>query len=282
MTGTSLDAIFADAPAAEEPTEQVEHVEAADTGVDESGTPTDNEQQEQQYDPIEKHRKGLEAGIAAERQKRQSIERERDEMRARLQQLERQSAPKPKPTESVERPKRDAYESQEDYEDALLEYGDRRREVRTAQERAQQEQQDFEQQIERTANEVIGKGQQTFTDFDAVINSGLGPYLAQQTPQAQLFRQSLLAGDRAHEVAYYLAKDKEEAQRVYSLQPLQMVRAIALIEATKLDAMQADEPAPKPVIPRTLTQARDARGQFKPGTYDGPTPLDAILAPTKR
>jgi hypothetical protein len=275
MTDTSLSAIFADETPAAEPTEPVEQVEQG-TGVDESGTPTDDGQQEQQDDPIEKHRKGLEAGIAAERQKRQAVERELAEMRAAIQRQERQNAPKQQQT-SIERPKRDAYESQEDYEDALLEYGDRRREIRTAQERAQQEQQEFEQQIERTANEVIGKGQQAFQDFDAVINSGLGPFLAQQTPQAQLFRQSLLSGDRAHEVAYYLAKNQEEAQRVYSMQPLQMVRAIALIEATKLTQDEADA-APKPVIPRTLTQARDARGQFTEKTYDGPTPLDAILA----
>ena len=118
MTGTSLDAVLADEPATDKPAEQVEQVER-ETGVDESVSPTEEEPQAQD-DPIEKHRKGLEAGIAAERQKRQAIERERDEMRTRLQQLERQSAPKPQPTESVERPKRDAYESQEDYEDALL------------------------------------------------------------------------------------------------------------------------------------------------------------------
>ncbi len=282
MTGTSLDAIFADAPAADVATEEVEQVEQTteqETGVDESVTPTDDEQQAQQDDPVEKHRKGLEAGIAAERQKRQAIERERDEMRARIQQFERQNAPKPQPTEGIERPKRDEYESQEDYEDALLEYGDHRREVRTAQERAQQEQQEFEQQIARTADEVVVKGQQAFTDFDAVINRGLGQFLAQQTQQAQLFRQSLLSGDRAHEVAYFLAQDQEEAHRVYSLPPLQMVRAIALIEANKLTQGEAQEAAPRPVIPRTLTQARDVRsGQFKADSYDGPTPLDEILA----
>lgn len=277
MSDMSLSAVLADEPATDEPAEQVEQVEQ-ETGVDESVSPTEEEPQAQD-DPIEKHRKGLEAGIAAERQKRQAIERERDEMRTRLQQLERQAAPKPQSTESVERPKRDAYESQEDYEDALLEYGDRRREARTAQERAQQEQQEFEQQMARTADEVVAKGQQAFADFDAVINRGLGQFLAQQTPQAQLFRQSLLSGERAHEVAYFLAQDQAEAQRVYSLPPVQMVRAIALIEATKLTQGEAQEATPKPVIPRTLTQARDARsGQFKAESYDGPTPLDEILA----
>lgn len=288
--GTSLESMFSSETVEQndsDATQVDEQVEQQDTtGVDESVTPTGEQQerQEQQDDPIEKHRKGLEAGIAAERQKRQAIERERDEMRARLQQLERQNAPKAQPTESIERPKREAYESQEDYEDALLEYGDRRREVRTAQERAKQEQEEFEQQIERTASEVIGRGQQAFADFDAVINRGLGPYLAQQTPQAQLFRQSLLSGDRAHEVAYFLAQDQAEAQRVYSLPPLQMVRAIALIEATKLTQAEPDgdrQDAKPVVIPKTLTQARDARGQFKPAAYDGPTPLDDVLA-TKR
>ena len=84
MSGeTSLDAIFSG--------EQVERTEVAETpqdlptdepqdqtGVDESVTPTD----EPQDDPIERHKKGLEAGIAAERTKRQAAEREAAELRA--------------------------------------------------------------------------------------------------------------------------------------------------------------------------------------------------------
>lgn len=291
MSGeTSLDAIFSGEQVEQtevvEPTQDLPTDEPQDqTGVDESVTPTD----EPQEDPIERHKKGLEAGIAAERSKRQAIERERDEMRVRLQQFEQQqrkAVEQPKPQEQAQEPKPEDFTSDVEYFRAMVRFEAKQiresEKAEEAQAKAENEAREQAQQMQRTADEVVTKGQAAFTDFDVVINSGLGPILAQETPQGQLFRQALLTGDRAHEVAYYLAKNPDEAQRVYALPPLQMVRAVSLIEATKLDAMAETPAQPKLNIPKTLTQARDARGQFTEKAYDGPTPLDAILAPTKR
>lgn len=289
MSGeTSLDSIFSG--------EQVEQTEVAETtkdlstdepqdqtGVDESVTPTDDKQE--QDDPIERHKKGLEAGIAAERTKRQAAERELAELRAWRQQQEQQRKASEQPKTQEQEPQESDYATPQEYIRALARFEAKQlREAEKAEEaqaKAEREAQEQAQQMQRTADEVVTKGQQAFADFDTVINSGLGPYLAQETPQGQLFRQALLTGERAHEVAYFLAKNPGEAQRVYSLAPLQMVRAVSLIEATKLDALAATPEPTKPAIPKTLTQARDARGQFKPAAYDGPTPLDDVLA-TKR
>lgn len=263
--------------------EQVEQQD--ETGVDESVSPTD-EKKEEQEDPIERHRKGLEAGIAAERSKRQAIERERDEMRARLQQFEQQqrkAAEQPKTQE--QEPQESDYATPQEYIRALARFEAKQlREAEKAEEaaaKAESEAREHAQQVQRTADEVVTKGQQAYQDFDVVINSGLGPILAQETPQAYLFRQALLTGKRSHDVAYYLAKNPEEAHRIYAMQPLQMVDEIAEIRLTKLDAMAETPEQPKPNIPKTLTQARDARGQFKPAAYDGPTPLDDVLANKK-
>lgn len=285
MSGeTSLDAIFSG--------EQVERTEVAETpqdlqtdepqdqtGVDESVTPTD----EPQDDPIERHKKGLEAGIAAERTKRQAAEREAAELRAwKQQQEQRKAVEQPKPQEQAQEPKPEDFASDVEYFRAMVRFEAKQiresEKAEEAQARAESEAREQAQQMQRTADEVVTKGQQAYQDFDTVINSGLGPILAQETPQGQLFRQALLTGERAHEVAYFLAKNPDEAQRVYALPPLQMVRAVSLIEATKLDAMAETPAQQKPNIPKTLTQARDARGQFKPAAYDGPTPLDQILA----
>ena len=285
MSGeTSLDAIFSG--------EQVERTEVAETpqdlqtdepqdqtGVDESVTPTD----EPQDDPIERHKKGLEAGIAAERTKRQAAEREAAELRAwKQQQEQRKAVEQPKPQEQAQEPKPEDFASDVEYFRAMVRFEAKQiresEKAEEAQAKAESEAREQAQQMQRTADEVVTKGQQAYQDFDTVINSGLGPILAQETPQGQLFRQALLTGERAHEVAYFLAKNPDEAQRVYALPPLQMVRAVSLIEATKLDAMAETPAQQKPNIPKTLTQARDARGQFKPAAYDGPTPLDQILA----
>lgn len=287
MSGeTSLDAIFSG--------EQVERTEVAETpqdlqtdepqdqtGVDESVTPTD----EPQDDPIERHKKGLEAGIAAERTKRQAAEREAAELRAwKQQQEQRKAVEQPKPQEQAQEPKPEDFASDVEYFRAMVRFEAKQiresEKAEEAQAKAESEAREQAQQMQRTADEVVTKGQQAYQDFDTVINSGLGPILAQETPQGQLFRQALLTGERAHEVAYFLAKNPDEAQRVYALPPLQMVRAVSLIEATKLDAMAETPAQQKPNIPKTLTQARDARGQFKEA-YDGPTPLDDILATKK-
>lgn len=282
MSGTSLDSVLSGDVV--EQAEQSDQVDQQDNTGEFSATPADDQQQEQveqveQEDPIEKHRKGLEAGIAAERTKRQNAERELAEVRAKLQSLEQ---PKQHQVnqDQLQRPRRDQFPDQESYEDALLDYGEKRSAAKQEAERAQREALDYQTRMAIAANETISKGQKAFEDFDAAINGGLGSYLTQQTPQAQLFRDSILIGDRGHEVAYYLAKNPDEAARVYSLPALQMVRAINLIEATKLGALQAEEEhAEKLRIPKTLTQARDARtGQFKPDAYSGPTPLDKILA----
>lgn len=288
MTGeTSLGDVLSGG-AAEPVTEEIQQP-AAETGVDESVTPTDEQQQtqEQQEDPIERHRKGLEAGIAAERTKRQAIERERDEMRARLQQFEQQQRKAVEPAKAAEaEPAREDFASDADYFKALVKHEAKQlreaEKAEEAQERAYREAQEQAQQMQRTADEVVTKGQQAFPDFDTVINSGIGPLISQETQHAHLFRTALLTGKRAHEVAYFLGKNPDEAQRIFSMPPLQMVDELAEIRLTKLDVLTQAQAQTKPVIPKTLTQARDARGQFTDKAYDGPTPLDAILAPTKR
>lgn len=281
MSGdTSLSEMLSDQP------EESAQADEQETGVD-SATPAEVEEhhEERVIDaPIDKHRKGLEAGIAAERKRRQEIEQKAQQLEAELQQYRQVQQPKKRAEPNLARPKREAFEDQESYEDALLEYGDQLREMRQEQARREQAEQQRVQQIEQTANEVIETGRKLYPDFDQVINTGIGPYLAHESQQSSLFRQALLTGERSHEVAYYLGRNPEETARIYAMPPLQMVRAISLIEATKLTAQEPEQETEqqKPNLPRTLTQSRDARsGQFRPAQYDGPTPLDAVLA-TKR
>lgn len=266
--------------------DQTHAAEQSETGVDESVPPTDETKQEQQEDPIERHKKGLEAGIAAERSKRQAVEREAAELRAKIQQFElQQRKAAERPASQEQEPQESDFATPQEYIRALARFEAKQlrdaERAEEAQAKAEHEAQEQAQHMKRTADEVVLKGQESFQDFDTVINSGLGPILVQETPQAHLFRQALLASKRAHDVAYYLGKNPDEAHRIYALSPLQMVDEIAEIRLTKLDATGNVPLQPKPIIPKTLTQARDARGHFKPATYDGPTPLDDVLAGKK-
>jgi multidrug efflux pump subunit AcrA (membrane-fusion protein) len=284
MSDFSLEAVLSDEPVQADAVQAAEVVEP-ETGEEAGTPPVEEGHPEQQDDPVARKHKGLEAAAVAERQKRQAAEQRAQQLEAQLREFQQQKQPtQQKQTEQLARPKRDEFESQEEYEDALLDFGDRRRELRQQQEAQERQAREQAEQIERAATDVIAKGQTAFADFDAVINTGLGPLLSQGTQQSHLFRQALLTGERGHEVAYYLGQNAAEAQRIYALPPMQMVRAVSLIEATKLDALpEAEEPRAKPQLPKTLTQARDARtGQFKPDVYSGPTPLDQVLASKQR
>lgn len=243
---------------ADEPAQAEAQVEQAEVATgEEAATPA-----ETQDDQVEKHRKGLEAAAVAERQKRQAAEQ-------RAQALEAELAKFTKPVEQpkpLTRPQRDEFQTQEDYEDALLEFGDRRRELIDQQKQAQREQDSQAQEFQRTADQTVAKGREKYRDFDTVINDGLGPFLN------PVLQQALVLGG-GHEVAYWLGKNPTEAARVSQLPPMQMILEIGRIEAK----MTLPE---KVALPQTLTQARDARGQFQ--TYSGPTPLDDIVAVKRR
>lgn len=276
MTDTSLSDVLSDEQS--QPAEQT-------TGDIESVTPTDVEQEQpqqpQQEPSQEDHaRKGLEAGIAAERQKRQNAERELQQLRQQLQAQQRPSVQQ----HNGEEPKREEFASDADYFRALVKHeAAQLREAEKAEEaraKAEQEAAAQAEKLQEIANEVVTKGQQTYQDFDAVINNGLGPILASDEPVAQLFRQALLKAKSGHDVAYYLGNNPNEAYRILAMDPLQWGGEFAEIRSTKLQ--QSDQAEKQSVIPKTLTQARDARGQFsRAPAYDGPTPLDDVLA-TKR
>ena len=211
-----------------------------------------------QEDPIDTHRKGLEAAVIAERRKRQELEHQ-------LQQFRQQQQPQPKADDGP--PDASQYEGNpQEYWAKLARYEARQelaQVVRQANEQqAEQARQREQMELSERVNSVIAAGNAKYRDFDAVINNGLGPFLNAS------MRESL-TGELGHEVAYWLGKNPAEAARVAGLPPLQMAREIGRIESRVS--------APKPqAIPQTLTQSRDSRGQFQPA-FDGPTPLDAIL-----
>ena len=210
-----------------------------------------------QEDPIDTHRKGLEAAVIAERRKRQELEQQLQQFRQQQTQPKAEDGP----------PDASQYEGNpQEYWAKLARY-EARQEIAQAVRQANEQQAEAARLREKTelddqVNAVVAAGNAKYRDFDAVINNGLGPFLN------PTLRESL-TGEHGHEVAYWLGKNPAEAARVSALPPLQMAREIGRIESRVT--------APKPqAIPQTLTQSRDSRGQFQPA-FDGPTPLDAIL-----
>lgn len=271
MSEASLESVFG----SEQPAEPLEPVaqevqEPAEqaTGEEVAATPA-----EPQDDPMERHRKGLEAAAVAERNKRQAAEARAQALEERIRQFEQQQQrQQPANTEGEPDPQDPRYqENPQAYWRDLARY-EARQELKQQAEadkaRQQQEEQDRVQLAfkERVQN-VVEQGRTKFPDFDAVINSGLSPFLN------PTMHQALGLSDNGHETAYWLGKNPAEAARISQLPPMLMVLELGRVAA------KASAPAPAP-IPRTLTDVRNAAGQFA-ARQSEITPLDAILTRNK-
>ncbi len=216
-------------------------------------------------DQIETHRKGLEAATLAERQRRQAAEQRAAAAEAKLQDFLKQQQPK----NEEGPPDPAAYQDNPQEYWRLLARHEARQELKAAQEKQRAEgeaakRREAFESVKRRVDDAIAAGQAKYRDYDAAINSGLAPFLNES-----LF-VAIARSEQGHEVSYWLAKNPAEAARIAQLDQLDAIREVTKIEAK----LTSPKPAP---IPQTLTQARDARGQFQPAAFDGPTPLDAVL-----
>lgn len=260
---SDFESVFSNQGPTEDKPAETPQVEATEPTGEASAPPAP-----QQEDPIETHRKGLETAVVSERRRRQEAEARAQALEARIQEFSRQQQPQqqtegpPDPTQFENNP--------QEYWRLLARYEARQelqQTMKAAQERhqAEQQQQAHQAALQRVG-EMVSKGQMKYRDFDAVINAGLGPFL---NPG---MRDALADSDVGEEVSYWLAKNPAEAARISALPDRQMVREVTRLEA-KLAKPAAQE------LPQTLTQVRDARGQFKPA--DDIPSLEAIFARSK-
>ena len=179
--------------------------------------------------------------------------------------------PKTEPKQDAGAPDPAAYEGNpQQYWRDLARY-EARQELQAAVAEAQQAQKQAQENeritaVQQRLNDTVAKGQVKYRDFDAVINGSLAPFLT------DALREEIGHSEAGHEVAYWLGKNPAEAQRLSALDARSLAREIVKLEGKVVAP-------PKPVLPQTLTQVRDSRGQFANApAYDGPTPLDAVLS----
>jgi hypothetical protein len=228
-----------------------------DSGEQEANTPTPEVVQE------DKKQRGIESALLAERRKRQEAEAELERYRSTLNQQTAQQQQEPDVSE---------FETYEQYISALSRFHADQRFGQLKAEEVQRHEQVLQQRVadefSAQAETVINAGRAKYSDFDQVINERVAPYL---TPAMQ---QALVYSANGHEVSYYLGNNPDVLHRIAELHPALMMREIFNLEASL--AKPTPAPTAKPVIPKTLTDTRDARGRFESNS-DGPTPLDAIL-----
>lgn len=169
------------------------------------------------------------------------------------------------------------------YADQAVAHRFKQFEQQQAQRAQAQQQETAEREFQARMLTAVSAGERAFPDFTPVVNSGLAPFLS----LSPMMHEALIdLGDATHHVAYHLAKNPAEALRLAQISNQRALdRELAKLEVQVMTASSSTPPplpgAPPapPTLPKTLTQQRDARGQFAPAgaAYDGPTPLTEIF-----
>ena len=192
--------------------------------------------------------------------------KERAEYKAKAEWLEQQLQQKQAPAAKEGRPSRDKYESDEDYVDALTTWKVDQKLAGVKQELSQH-QSKSQTQVEWASK--ITQARADYADYDTVMED------AQDIPIEPAVAEAIQSSDLGGDIAYYLAKNPDEASRINSLSPMAAAREIGRIESyveyektQKLKkAPVSKAPAPiKPVHSSTSTASKSLE-DMTPGEY---------------
>lgn len=200
----------------------------------------------------------VEKRLNRERRKLEKFERQREVEDAVRADRERRTPPPA--TDAA--PKREDFETLEDYLEAKADYkveqklaeADEKREEKEREREAQRSAADRR----RTWDERASKAAEKYEDFDEVVRAR---DLQITPPMAEAIAESELGT----EVAYYLGKNPEEAERISKLGPIAQIREIGRLEA-RFDK-EPEKPvsrAAKPVEPVGSGKGSDG-GIHEPG-----------------
>lgn len=187
----------------------------------------------------------VEKRLAKERRKR---EREIDRLRAELE--VRTQPPREQPTQQADaEPKREAFESYEDYLRALGRFEARLEAKRAAEENGKRAQlmqaEAYQRQLAERFQKQIPEARKKYADFDEVVESA-------EIAMTPVMQRAIMESDMVHDVNYFLAKNPAEAERISVLPPLAQVREIGRIEAKLASApapVVKPSSAPEPITP---------------------------------
>lgn len=223
-------------------------------------------------DHLERARKGLEAAVKAERDKRQAAEQREQQVKAELQ-AERERWQRP--ASDADAPKREQFQSDDAYFRAVGRY-----EAKQEQQAEQARQAEEREVRERLERETVLAVRTRDVVAQAMTHQGFDFTAFAQTPITEPMMEAILESDSGGAVVHHLVANQTEATRIAKLSPAAQVRQIVQLEAKLKEAPSAAAPAPAAApavaLPKTLTNERDQRGRFAPA-YQGPTPLNVIL-----
>lgn len=183
-----------------------------------------------------KHRQAKEAEEFAKDQYNQKLMAERRiaELESMIQQNQRGDVQNPTESTGLEPPKRENFESDEAYQDARVDYRTNLRLLEVEQQRQQEAQQAYQQQILAQAESRIANARTLVPDFDDVVSAAdvpVPPTIANYMQESEMFA----------ELGYHFAKHPDALQKLINLPPMRQLVEIGKIEAI-LKPFGADAP----------------------------------------
>jgi hypothetical protein len=183
---------------------------------------------------------------------------ERAEYKAKVElyeQLQRQSQSKP----GSERPARENYSNDEDYDDALTDWKLEQKLEPMQRKIIEQHQ---AQQIEQAWEDKLSKAKAEYSDFDSVIEE------SNDIPVTPIMAQAIKTSDLGADIAYFLGKDPEYATKIARMDSISAIREIGRIESyVEYEKTQKAKPAQVSKAPAPITPP-------KAGTTQGPKNLE--------
>lgn len=186
-----------------------------------------------------------------------------EQNKALIERFDKLLVPPPAAPVVEARPQREAFDTPDEYDEALISFSARRaaREAQIEWERRQQEREGAAQerqraeQAARTQAEQHQAEQQIFADWSTRREAAIEKYpdfeqVAEQHPNVTLpMRDALWLAEDGPEIAYYLGKHQDEAAAIMRLHPVQQVAAIARLGAKLAAPPPAPVPPPPPINP---------------------------------
>lgn len=246
-----MDEASAGAPVADEPHPLAELMQEQQTPEQKPQAEAEGEKEEEGEKPESKQYSQDEVDRIVRKAKRNAAYLARKEAEAELYrrmaekpvQQQEQAAP-----QADEAPKRENFESYEDYIEARAEWRAEQKVQAALAQQAQRQQQQTQansqaQQVQRFQAQ-LQEVAKTLPDFQSVMEA------ADEVPLTQAMRDAILESEVGALLTYHLAKNPAEAQRISSLSATAQIKALGAIEAS---LSRKPEPqvskAPTPITP---------------------------------
>lgn len=189
--------------------------------------------------------------------KAERAERERDEMRARLEAMSAQAAP----VKEEPRPDRSKFESDEEYIEAVAEWKADQRLAKREREQAEARAAAERAQVAKNWQKAQQRARAEIDDYDDVIK-------ASDVQLPGHLHEAILESEVGPHLAYYFAKHPSEAKRFAAMSPTTAIRQLGKLEDKLIeDDGEATPPAkaaPSPAVekskaPPPITPVKDGR-----------------------